>query len=65
MQNFIEAGLSMPENALERPEIRERMRTMATENRQRILADPEWNRTRATAEFMGTGSIAHSPRAGG
>jgi pimeloyl-ACP methyl ester carboxylesterase len=38
-QQFIEFGMSLPENSLERPEARERMRIMATEYAQRILAD--------------------------
>jgi pimeloyl-ACP methyl ester carboxylesterase len=49
LQNFIEAGLSMAENALERPETRERMRAMATENGQRLVANPEWIHLRTHA----------------
>jgi pimeloyl-ACP methyl ester carboxylesterase len=39
MQQFIEAGMGLPEYARSRPEVRERMRTIATEYTQRILAD--------------------------
>jgi pimeloyl-ACP methyl ester carboxylesterase len=40
VQQFIETSFSMPEYAppADRPEVRERMRTIATENSQRILA---------------------------
>ena len=50
MKQFIEAGMSLPEYARMRPETRERMRTMATENTQSLLADPaEWMERRAHA----------------
>jgi pimeloyl-ACP methyl ester carboxylesterase len=39
LQQFIEAGMSLPENARSRPETRERIRTIATEFGQRNLAD--------------------------
>src|SRR5262249_26692064 len=39
LQQFIEAGMSLPEYAHSHPETRERMRTIATEYTQRILLD--------------------------
>jgi 3-oxoadipate enol-lactonase len=49
MKQFIEFGMSLPENALDRAEARERARTMATENAQRLLAEPELGHLRAHA----------------
>ena len=50
LQQFIEAGMSLPEYARIRPETRERMHTMATENTQRLLADlAGWMERRAHA----------------
>jgi pimeloyl-ACP methyl ester carboxylesterase len=50
LQQLIEAGISLPEYARLRPEARERMRTMATEYTQHLLADPEgWMERRAHA----------------
>jgi pimeloyl-ACP methyl ester carboxylesterase len=49
MQQFIEAGMSLPEYAPVRPKARERMRTIATEYAQRLLADPTWMERRAHA----------------
>ncbi|MGO8948404.1 MAG: alpha/beta fold hydrolase [Ktedonobacterales bacterium] len=40
LQQFIETSFSLPEYAPERPEARERARTIATEFAQRLLADP-------------------------
>jgi pimeloyl-ACP methyl ester carboxylesterase len=44
MQQFIETSFSMPEYAppADRPEVRERMRTIVTEYTQRLLANPTW-----------------------
>jgi hypothetical protein len=44
MQQFIETSFSMPEYSppADRPEVRERMRTIVTEYTQRVLADPTW-----------------------
>ena len=42
LQQFIEAGMSLPEYAHSRPESLERMRTIATEYGQRVLAHLAW-----------------------
>jgi 3-oxoadipate enol-lactonase len=50
MQQFIETSFSMPEYARMRPEARERMRTIATENTQSLSADAAgWMERRAHA----------------
>jgi pimeloyl-ACP methyl ester carboxylesterase len=48
MQQFIETSFSMPKYAppADRPEVRERMRTIVTEYTQRLLADPTWTERR-------------------
>ena len=42
LQQFVETSMSLPEFSHQRPEVRERMRTIATEFVQRMTANMEW-----------------------